>query len=41
MDVKDLVLPILKHRMNLNISAKADGIIIEDLLQDLLDKINV
>ena len=41
MDVKDLVLPILKHRMNLNISAKADGVIIEDLLQDLLDRINV
>ena len=41
MDVRSLVKPILTHRMNLNIGAKADGILIEDLLTDLLEKIDV
>ena len=41
MDVKSLVKPILMHRIHLNISAKADGVIVEDLISDLLERINV
>ena len=41
MDVKSLVKPILMHRIHLNISAKADGVLVEDLISDLLERINV
>ena len=41
MDVKSLVKPILMHRLHLNISAKADGVLVEDLISDLLERINV
>ena len=38
-DVKSLIKPILTHRMNLNISAKSDGILIEDILNDITGNI--
>ena len=40
-DVKALIKPILSHRINLNISAKADNVLIDDLLEELMDKVDV
>ncbi len=36
-DVESLIKPILSHRLNLNISAKAEGIKIEDILDDIVN----
>ena len=36
-DVKDLVKPILTHRMNLTISAKSENILIDDILSDIIN----
>ena len=41
MDVKSLVKPILMHRIHLNISAKADNVSIDDLLDELMEKVDV
>ncbi len=41
MDVRSLVKPILTHRINLNVSARADNILIEELLDNILEKTNV
>ncbi len=38
-DVKSLIKPILIHRMNLNISAKSDDILIDSILTDITDSI--
>ena len=38
-DVKSLIKPILTHRMNLNISAKSDGVLIESILKDITKNI--
>ncbi len=40
-DVKALIKPILSHRINLNISAKADNVSIDHLLEELMDKVDV
>ena len=39
LDVKSLIMPILSHRINLNISAKADNINLEEILNDVTEKI--
>ncbi len=39
LDVKNLIMPILSHRINLNISAKADNINLEEILDDVTEKI--
>ena len=39
LDVKSLIMPILSHRINLNISAKADNINLEEILDDVTEKI--
>ena len=38
-DVKSLIKPILTHRINLNISAKSEGILIDDILNDVTKNI--
>ena len=38
-DVQSLIKPILSHRLNLNISAKSEGILIEDILDDIIEHI--
>jgi MoxR-like ATPase len=38
-DIKSLIKPILTHRINLNISAKSDGILIDDILNDVTKNI--
>ena len=38
-DVKSLIKPILTHRMNLNVSAKSDGILIDDILDDIINNL--
>ena len=38
-DIKSLIKPILTHRINLNISAKSEGILIDDILNDVTDNI--
>ena len=38
-DVKSLIKPILSHRINLNISAKAENIKLEDILDDVAERI--
>ena len=38
-DVQSLIKPILIHRMNLNISAKSEGIKINEILNDVIDNI--
>jgi len=40
-DVKSLIKPILSHRINLNISAKAENISIDELLEELMEKVDV
>ncbi len=40
-DLKALVKPILSHRINLTISAKADNISINNLLDELMEKVDV
>ena len=39
LDVKSLIKPILSHRINLNISAKADNVYLEDILNDVIERI--
>ena len=39
LDVKSLIRPILSHRINLNISAKADNINLDDILDDVAERI--
>ena len=39
LDVKSLIKPVLSHRINLNISAKADNISIEDILDEVSEKV--
>ena len=39
LDVKSLIKPILSHRINLNISAKANNIDLEDILSDVIERI--
>ena len=39
LDVKSLIQPILSHRINLNISAKADNINLEEILSDVTERI--
>ncbi len=39
LDVKSLIMPILSHRINLNISAKADNINLEEILDDVTKRI--
>ena len=36
-DVQSLIKPILSHRLNLNISAKAEGVQINDILDDIIN----
>ena len=36
-DVQSLIKPILSHRLNLNISAKAEGVEINDILDDIIN----
>ena len=38
-DVKSLIKPILSHRINLNISAKAESVRLEDILDDVIQRI--
>ena len=38
-DIKSLIKPILTHRINLNISAKSEGILIDDILNDVTKNI--
>jgi len=38
-DVKSLIKPILTHRINLNISAKSEGVSIDDILNDVTKNI--
>ncbi|MBF96895.1 MAG: hypothetical protein CFH34_00396 [Alphaproteobacteria bacterium MarineAlpha9_Bin4] len=38
-DVKNLIKPILSHRINLNISAKAENIKLDDILDDVAESI--
>ena len=38
-DIQSLIKPILIHRMNLNISAKSEGINIDNILSDIIDNI--
>ena len=38
-DVKSLIKPILTHRINLNISAKSEGLLIDDILNDVIKNI--
>ena len=38
-DIQSLIKPILSHRINLNISAKSEGVLIEDVLDDIIDNI--
>ena len=38
-DVKSLIKPILSHRVNLNISAKAENVKLEDILDDITERI--
>ena len=35
-DVKSLIKPILTHRINLNISAKSEGLLIDHILNDVI-----
>ena len=37
--LKSLIKPILSHRINLNISAKADNVNLEDILSDVIERI--
>ena len=39
LDVKSLIKPILSHRINLNISAKAENVNLEDILNDVIERI--
>ena len=39
LDVKSLIKPILSHRINLNIYAKADNVYLEDILNDVIERI--
>ena len=39
LDIKSLIKPVLSHRINLNISAKADNINLEDILSDVIERI--
>lgn len=36
-DIKTLAVPVLKHRMELNLSARADGKTVDDLIQNAVD----
>ena len=38
-DVKSLIKPILTHRMSLNISAKSEGVLLDDILNDVTSNI--
>lgn len=38
-DVQKLIKPVLTHRMNLNVSAKADGLMIENILDEIIENI--
>ena len=40
-DVKSLIKPILSHRLNLNIAAKADNVSIDNILEELMEKVDV
>ena len=39
LDIKSLIKPILSHRINLNISAKADNVNLEEILNDVIERI--
>ena len=39
LDVKSLIKPILSHRINLNISAKAENVNLEDILNDVIEEL--
>ena len=39
-DVKALAVPVLQHRMALNFTARADGITIFEVINNLVDKID-
>ena len=39
LDIKSLMKPILSHRINLNISAKADNVNLEEILKDVIERI--
>lgn len=39
LDIKGLIKPVLSHRINLNISAKADNVNLEDILSDVIERI--
>ena len=39
LDIKSLMKPILSHRINLNISAKAENVNLEDILNDVIERI--
>lgn len=37
-DVKDLILPVLRHRVLPNFNAEAEGLIVDDILRKLMDR---
>ena len=39
LDVKSLIRPVLSHRINLNISARADNVNLEEILDDVNQRI--